>query len=126
MRLGSGTPKGYERALFVQAWKDFLPSNEASIPACALVSDSEPQQPQQSNVYAGSAQFSKPQQKEAVADRKSQESSMFMRIVADVADEIPNTEVKGNKKVIEGKFGTPSSVAGGKLDKTQKRVEVEL
>jgi len=51
---------------------------------------------------------------------------MFMRVVADVADEIPNTEVKGNRKVFEGKFGTPSSVAGGKLDKTQKRMEVEL
>ena len=81
VRIAEGTPKGYDRESFIDAWERYLPktSPEASSP---LVPNATPPQ---ANVHAGSEHLSETQQSLAVAPPRNEESSMLMGVVADVA-----------------------------------------
>jgi putative DNA primase/helicase len=72
IRLPSGTPRGYEREQFLDAFSRYL--------------GSDPQQPQQMNTDAELGPLSDPQQRGSVADRKSHVTIEEKRIVAVVAD----------------------------------------
>jgi len=76
VRRGEKTPKGYRKESFIEAWERYVPLSPLP----------HPQHAPQANVYAGETHISDPQHEWFVADEKSEESPMFMRGVADVAD----------------------------------------
>jgi hypothetical protein len=81
IRIGSGTPKGYDRASFMDSWERYLPKANAG----ALGLTSEPQQPPQEAIRTADAYFSTPPQTPNVAVSKSAESPIFAGFVAAVA-----------------------------------------
>ncbi len=100
MRIGTGTPKGYEQSSFADAWDRYLPKT----PACAPRLTSEPQRPPQGAIKADQTHFSTPQQAPGVAVSKSAESPMFTGLVAAVAPQTSGVgpeDIRGKRRLME-------------------------
>jgi hypothetical protein len=95
LRIPEGIVKGYDRDDFAAAWERYLPK-AGSVPALGEI---ETLQPLQGNIHAGQTHFSETLQKDNVAPSKSEESPIGMRVVAAVADEIPDTRDKQEKRI---------------------------
>jgi hypothetical protein len=80
IRTLESTLQGYERSSFFDSWRRYIPR----IAPPTLTPLSETEQPEHLNVYAGPEHFSKTEQDAFVPDAKSEESSMFIRVVPDV------------------------------------------
>jgi hypothetical protein len=90
LRFDSGVFKGYEDSDFAEAWSRYLPPTS--------VTSAEGQQGQQAAVYAASDDLSQGQHVPSVGSRKSGESPVKTRVVADVADVSPQPRSEVGKK----------------------------
>ena len=81
IRIGEGTPKGYDREVFTDSWERYLPKNPPATSSPVIPNATPPQ----ANVCAGPEPFSETQQNSAVAPSQNEESLMSTRVVADVA-----------------------------------------
>lgn len=82
IRIGVGTPKGYLRESFEDAWSRYCPCS-AGCPTADLTP--KPQRPPQVRIHAGITQSLEPQRGEVVAGPQRQESSLNPQSVAAVA-----------------------------------------
>jgi hypothetical protein len=90
VRVSDGTPKGYRRDDFSDAWDRYLPKADSVL----ALGEIKTQHSTQVNIHAGPGHFSETQQKDNVAPSKSEESPISMRVVPDVAFRSPDTREK--------------------------------
>jgi uncharacterized protein DUF3631/uncharacterized protein DUF3854 len=83
IRIGDATLQGYERSSFADAWDRYL----ARTAPTSRTPGFETEHAEQANVYAAETHFSKTEQDASVPSAKSEESSVFMRVVPDVPDQ---------------------------------------
>jgi hypothetical protein len=91
IRTDSGTPKGYLRQDFEDAWSRYCRPSPGG--AAAEVA-AEAQHPPQGSIHTGERQNSEPPQQASVADAKPQESPSNRPVVADVAVAEPTSRGK--------------------------------
>jgi Protein of unknown function (DUF3631) len=105
IRTASGTPKGYLRQDFEEAWSRYCRS---SADAATAEVPCEAQHPPQASIHGGEKQNLEPPQPASVADAKPSESPSSPTIVADVAVAEPTTSKKKPRSVRAAKqsFGT--------------------
>lgn len=101
IRTAGGTPKGYLKEFFEDAWTRYLRAPE--VPAVPEVA-SETQHQQQGSIYAAPERCFEPPHEPDVAGAKSAESAANIRGVAHVAGQNPDSEVRGSKRRVTGEL----------------------
>ena len=110
IRLEQETFQGYLRADFEDAWARYLGpeiDDSDSIPAQPA---SDPEHPEQANVYACPSDFPHPEHRAHVPDRKSEESPINTRVVPDVPDQKRVARVEDDSTDVEP-WLTPEELA---------------
>lgn len=113
IRTVSGTPKGYLRESFENAWTRYLP---LETPPSPLFPGIQTATPPQSSIHAGLEPLSKRNIPPGVAVSKSEENPINTRVVADVAVSKRGESTKGDK----------NAVSGEGMTQAKKPLEVEL